>query len=109
MAEKEKLTIKTALELLQKIRYYNSEGNIVFLMDESEEIDYISAICKKYEGTPKQIVKKMRIANILESMGIINTNNSNRNKQTNSENALNTNTLRPLIKIRRRNNYTTKK
>ena len=36
MVKKEKLTIKKALELLQKIRYYDTNGNIVFLKDESE-------------------------------------------------------------------------
>ena len=105
MVKKETLTIKKALELLQKIRYYDSEGNIVFLMDESEELDYIGDICKKYDGTSKQIVKRMRIASMLESMGIININNSNRNKNCASENIVNTDTLRPMIKIRRHNNY----
>ena len=55
-------------------------------MDESEELDYIGDICKKYDGTSKQIVKKMRIASMLESMGIININNSIRNKNCASEN-----------------------
>lgn len=101
MKEKEKLTIKKALELIQKIRYYDENGNIIFLMDEGAELNYISDICKKYEGTSKQIVRKMRIANMLESMGIININNPNRNKKEVSEEA----TLEPMIKIRRSNNY----
>ena len=42
---------------------------------------------------------------MLESAGIININNSNRNKNCTSENGFNTDTLRPMIKIKRCNNY----
>ena len=105
MVTKGKLTIKKALELLQKIRYYDAEGNVIFLMDESEELDYVGDILKNYDGTSKQIVRRMRVASMLESMGIININNSNRNKNCTSENGFNTDTLRPMIKIKRRNNY----
>lgn len=80
MQEKEKLTTKKALELVQKIRYYDSEGKVVFLMDENEQVDYISDICQKYEGTSEQIIKKMTKAGLLETMGIINVNTPEKNK-----------------------------
>ena len=99
MQEKEKLTTKKALELVQKIRYYDSEGKVVFLMDENEQVDYISDICQKYEGTSEQIIKKMTKAGLLETMGIINVNTPERNKnrktiykaQVNSDEFKNTN------------------
>lgn len=104
MIEKEKLTTKKALELLQKIRYYDENGNVVFLMDESEELDYISDICKKYEGTKKQIMKKMVKTSLLESVGIINVNTPEKNRKRKTIYKAEVK-LRPMIKIKRHNNY----
>lgn len=85
---------------MQEIRYYDKNGNMVFLMDESDECYYLGKIFKKYEGTPKQIVRKMKIASWLETIGVLNVNNLNRENETPDD-------LKyiPLIRIKRHNNY----
>lgn len=49
-------------------------------MNEREQMDYIRDICQKYEGTSEQIIKKMTKVGLLETMGIINVNTPEQNK-----------------------------
>lgn len=99
--EKKDLTIGVAVELLQNIRYYDKDHSIVILMDESEEMDYVCAICKRYNGTPKQIIEKLRLANLLESLGLINVNNPSRAEKI--PGYIKDNNVVPRVKIRRKN------
>ena len=97
---KPKMTIKEALVLIQKIRYYDKDGNLITKMDEGDEHFYLSDIYKIYDGTLEQIIRKMRIASKLEALGIINTNNPEREKDVSDERK-----IYPLIRIKRRNDY----
>ena len=97
--KKPTMTIKDALLLLQKIRYYDENGNIVTLMDEHEESSYLSKIFDKYDGTPHQIIRKMKCASFLESIGLMKANNTNKD----NSNHIDPDCMhKPLIKIRRK-------
>lgn len=97
--KKPTMTIRDALILLQKIRYYDENGNIVTLMDEHEESAYLGKIFDKYSGTPHQIVRKMRYASTLESMGLIRINTENKE---NTDYIDPSSIHQPLIKIKKR-------
>ena len=91
-ARKRKINYKKSIRV-------SAKGKVVFLMKEKEIVNYISDICQKYEGTSEQIIKKMTIAGLLETMGIINVNTPEKNKnrktiykaQVNSDEFKNTN------------------
>ena len=98
---KNKLDVKEALGIMQNIRYFDQKGDIVFLMDESEEIDYLKETFEKYDCTKKHFYRVLRIADKLEKFGIININNSRRN-----DNVLDgSSKISPFIRIKRKNNY----
>ena len=101
VSKKPTMKIKDALLLLQKIRYYDENGNIVTLMDEHEESSYLSKVFDEYNGTPQQIVRKMRCADFLESIGLIKANNTNKD---NSHSIDSDCIHKPLIKIKRKSN-----
>ena len=98
---KKKIDIKEALEIMQNIRYFDQNGNIVFLMDESEEMDYLKGKFIEYDCSKKQFYRVLRIADKLEKYGLINTNNFRRN----DKNSCGDNIISPLIRIKRKNNY----
>ena len=107
MVEK-KLTIMKALEILQKIRYYDSNGNIVCEMDEGEESFYLARAYKEYcpaNITTKQFVRFLKFADKLEHLNIVNITNEKRKEET----CYADNALFPLFKSKRKVYYKTSK
>lgn len=106
MKSKKKFTIMKALEIIQEIRYYDSNGNIVYEMDEGEESFYLAKAYREYcpaNITTTQFIKTLKLAGMLEHLNIINITNEKRKEEPRYAN----NALFPLFKIKRKVYYET--